>query len=101
MASDEVTAPTPTANPNVQGRKPFSSLNLSEPTLKALGEMGFTTMTAIQEESIPVGLTGKDILGAARTGSGKTLAFLVPAIENLRAANFKPRNGTFSGSRLR
>lgn len=89
----EVLAPTPVANPNVQGRKPFSSLNLSEPTLKALEDMGFSTMTAIQEESIPVGLTGKDILGAARTGSGKTLAFLIPAVENLRAANFKPRNG--------
>ncbi|TCD70057.1 ATP-dependent RNA helicase [Steccherinum ochraceum] len=90
----EILAPTPVANPNVQGRKPFSSLNLSEPTLKALADMGFSTMTAIQEESIPVGLTGKDILGAARTGSGKTLAFLIPAVENLRAANFKPRNGT-------
>lgn len=95
MAS-EALVPAPVANPNVQGRKPFSELSLSEPTLKALGEMGFSTMTAIQEQSIPVGLTGKDILGAARTGSGKTLAFLIPAIENLRAANFKPRNGTCS-----
>ncbi|THH26658.1 hypothetical protein EUX98_g7535 [Antrodiella citrinella] len=94
MASEEVAAPTPVADPNVSGRKPFSSVNLSEQTLSALKEMGFSTMTPIQEESIPVGLTGKDILGAARTGSGKTLAFLIPAVENLRTANFKPRNGT-------
>ncbi|RXW17900.1 hypothetical protein EST38_g7956 [Candolleomyces aberdarensis] len=56
--------------------------------------MGFTTMTQIQEKSIPVLLAGKDVLGAARTGSGKTLAFLIPAIELLHRLKFKPLNGT-------
>ena len=40
-------------------------------------------MTDIQAKSIPLGLKGHDILGAAKTGSGKTLAFLVPVLENL------------------
>ena len=74
-------------------RKPFSALHLSEPTAKALAEMGFTTMTPVQEKCIPSLLAGKDVLGAARTGSGKTLAFLVPAVELLHSMKFKPRNG--------
>lgn len=94
MAAEEVSAPAPVPNAdNAPGRKPFSELELSEPTNKALEEMGFNTMTEIQAKSIPALLTGKDVLGAARTGSGKTLAFLIPAIELLHRMKFKPRNG--------
>ncbi|KAL5535191.1 HAS1 [Sanghuangporus sanghuang] len=77
-----------------QDRQPFSTLELSEPTTKAIAEMGFTTMTPVQAKAIPPLLAGKDVLGAARTGSGKTLAFLVPAVELLHRLKFKPRNGT-------
>ncbi|KAK0614361.1 ATP-dependent RNA helicase has-1 [Immersiella caudata] len=72
----------------------FSELTLSEKTMKAIEEMGFTKMTEIQRRGIPPLLAGKDVLGAAKTGSGKTLAFLVPAIEILHSLRFKPRNGT-------
>ena len=91
----EASAPkaVPNENLNTEGRKPFSELELSEPTMKALEEMGFKTMTAIQEKAIPPLLAGKDVLGAARTGSGKTLAFLIPAVELLHRMKFKPRNG--------
>lgn len=51
-------------------------------------------MTEVQARSIAPALTGRDILGAAKTGSGKTLSFLIPAIELLSRAKFKPRNGT-------
>ena len=74
-------------------RKPFSTLDLSEPTTKALADMGFLTMTQVQEKCIPSLLAGKDVLGAARTGSGKTLAFLIPAVELLHRMKFKSRNG--------
>ena len=96
MSSEEVTAPTPTPNQNEdkQEGKPFSELELSEPTTRALKEMDKTHMTSIQEKSIPPLLAGKDVLGAARTGSGKTLAFLIPAVEMLHRLKFKPRNGT-------
>ncbi|XP_057723784.1 DEAD-box ATP-dependent RNA helicase 27-like [Arachis stenosperma] len=71
----------------------FSSLGLSEPTSKAIRDMGFSYMTQIQSRAIPHLLIGKDVLGAARTGSGKTLAFLVPAVELLYNVQFTPRNG--------
>ncbi|GLU13320.1 hypothetical protein SLE2022_299600 [Rubroshorea leprosula] len=72
----------------------FGSLGLSEPTFKAIKEMGFQHMTQIQARSIPPLMIGKDVLGAARTGSGKTLAFLIPAVELLYNVRFAPRNGT-------
>ena len=72
----------------------FQSLELSEPTKKAIDALGFTNMTQVQARSIPAAMTGRDILGAAKTGSGKTLAFLIPAIEMLSKLQFKPRNGT-------
>lgn len=97
---DDDTAPAlPSANgvslPTERDSVPqkFSDLELSEPTAKAIGDMGFETMTEIQQRGIPPALAGRDILGAAKTGSGKTLAFLIPAVEMLRALRFKPRNG--------
>lgn len=72
----------------------FEELNLSEKSMKAIKEMGFTKMTEIQRRGIPPSLTGRDVLGAAKTGSGKTLAFLIPVVEMLSSLRFKPRNGT-------
>ena len=77
-------------------RKPFTDLELSPPTMKGLEDMGFKTMTEVQERTIPHLLAGKDVLGAAKTGSGKTLAFLIPSIELLCRLKFKPRNGTYN-----
>ncbi|KAF9243810.1 DEAD-domain-containing protein [Melanogaster broomeanus] len=94
MAGETPDVPTVTPNEDVAGREPFSSLELSEPTNKALADMGFKTMTPVQAKAIPPLLAGKDVLGAARTGSGKTLAFLIPAVELLHRMKFKPRNGT-------
>ena len=93
---DGAPIPAPVPQENVDGRKPFSALELSEPTMKALEDMGFKTMTPVQAKSIPPLLAGKDVLGAARTGSGKTLAFLIPAVEMLHRMKFKPRNGECS-----
>ncbi|TDH68716.1 hypothetical protein CCR75_009175 [Bremia lactucae] len=72
----------------------FSSLPLSEPTRKALTDMGFSKMTKIQSKSIRPLLAGQDLLGAAKTGSGKTLSFLIPAIELLHKVRFTARKGT-------
>ncbi|KAJ6984595.1 DEAD-box ATP-dependent RNA helicase 51-like [Populus alba x Populus x berolinensis] len=77
----------------IMSTESFDSLGLSEPTRKAIQEIGFEYMTQIQARAIPPLLVGKNVLGAARTGSGKTLAFLIPAVELLYNVRFAPRNG--------
>lgn len=59
----------------------FNKLTTNEGILKALDLMEITTPTPIQEQSIPLALSGKDILAESKTGSGKTLAFGIPAVE--------------------
>ncbi len=61
----------------------FSDLPLSEELLRAVSEMGFEEPTAIQAESIPHLIEGRDLLGQAQTGTGKTCAFGIPLIENI------------------
>lgn len=72
----------------------WEDLGLSEPTMRAIKEMGFEKMLKVQKMCIPACLKGTDVLGAAKTGSGKTMTFLTPAVELLYKAKFKPRNGT-------
>lgn len=69
-------------------------MNLSEPTLKSLSQMKFSTCTPIQHKSIPHALNGRDILGAAKTGSGKTLSYMIPAAELLYKTSFTQMKGT-------
>ena len=59
----------------------FKDLQLIEPILKALETEGYSAPTPIQEQAIPVVLTGKDLLGCAQTGTGKTAAFAIPILQ--------------------
>ncbi|WP_029525642.1 DEAD/DEAH box helicase [Polaromonas glacialis] len=61
----------------------FSNLSLAEPLARAVAEMGYETMTPIQEQAIPVVLLGKDVMGAAQTGTGKTAAFTLPLLQRM------------------
>src|SRR5215204_5823885 len=61
----------------------FSNLQLAEPLARAVAEMGYETMTPIQEQAIPVVLSGQDVMGAAQTGTGKTAAFALPLLQRL------------------
>jgi superfamily II DNA/RNA helicase len=61
----------------------FSALNLAEPLQRAVAEMGYTAMTPIQAQAIPVVLQGRDVMGAAQTGTGKTAAFSLPLLQRL------------------
>ena len=63
----------------------FNDLNLIEPILRALNTEGYSTPTPIQEQSIPVALAGRDLLGCAQTGTGKTAAFAIPILQHLYA----------------
>src|SRR5688572_20612040 len=61
----------------------FSKLSLAEPLARAVAEMGYESMTPIQEQAIPVVLAGRDVMGAAQTGTGKTAAFSLPLLQRL------------------
>ena len=61
----------------------FSNLSLAEPLARAVAEMGYESMTPIQEQAIPVVLTGQDVMGAAQTGTRKTAAFSLPRLQRL------------------
>lgn len=59
----------------------FADFGFSQMTNANLARRGYVTPSPIQDQSIPVTMAGKDIIGLARTGSGKTAAFLLPLIQ--------------------
>jgi superfamily II DNA/RNA helicase len=61
----------------------FDELPLEGALLDAIGDMGFTTATPIQELAIPAILNGKDIIACAQTVTGKTAAFIIPILNEL------------------
>ncbi|TAL59870.1 MAG: DEAD/DEAH box helicase [Bacteroidetes bacterium] len=67
----------------------FSEFNLNKQLSEGLDSMGYENATPIQEQAIPIILSGKDMIGCAQTGTGKTAAFLLPILSKL-AANPSP-----------
>jgi ATP-dependent RNA helicase RhlE len=61
----------------------FATLGLSAGLLRALGERGHLTPTAIQAAALPPALAGRDVIGCAHTGSGKTAAFALALLQRL------------------
>ncbi len=55
--------------------------------LRAVRELGFEHMTPIQEQAIPLFMTGRDIIGQAQTGTGKTAAFGIPILQKINPEN--------------
>ncbi len=64
----------------------FHTLQFNRQLLKALQEVGYTTLTPIQQKVIPLILQGRDVLGVAQTGTGKTVAYLLPLLMHLKYA---------------
>nr|XP_023924020.1 putative DEAD-box ATP-dependent RNA helicase 29 isoform X1 [Quercus suber] len=62
----------------------FESLNLSPDVYRGIKRKGYKVPTPIQRKTMPIILSGSDVVAMARTGSGKTAAFLVPMLERLR-----------------
>ncbi|KAJ1934037.1 ATP-dependent RNA helicase dbp10, partial [Linderina pennispora] len=67
----------------------FQSMGLDPALFRAIMKKGFKVPTPIQRKTIPVVLSGRDVVGMARTGSGKTAAFLIPMIQHLKAHSVK------------
>src|ERR671917_638351 len=59
----------------------FADLGLSKPALEALAHLGYEHPTPIQEQTIPLLLQGRDVIGQAQTGTGKTAAFGLPMVD--------------------
>lgn len=65
----------------------FTELNLSDAILAAIEKAGFETPSPIQEQTIPLALEGKDVIGQAQTGTGKTAAFGLPTLNKIDVEN--------------
>ena len=61
----------------------FNELNLSAELLAEVDKAGFVEASPIQEQTIPLALEGKDVIGQAQTGTGKTAAFGLPTLEKI------------------
>lgn len=61
----------------------FQQFGLHADLLKALDRLGYHQPTPIQEQAIPIALTGRDLIGCAQTGTGKTAAFALPILNKL------------------
>lgn len=66
----------------------FTELNLEDSVLEALDAMNFIECTPVQEQTIPVILEGRDLIGVAQTGTGKTAAYLLPVINQLSKGGY-------------
>jgi ATP-dependent RNA helicase DeaD len=69
----------------------FRDLALSEPVLRALIDVGYESPSPIQAATIPVLLSGADMLGQAQTGTGKTAAFALPALTRIDLSQHEPQ----------
>ena len=61
----------------------FTDFALNTVLQENIAATGFTSPSAIQDQAIPIALTGRDVIGLANTGTGKTAAFLLPILEKL------------------
>lgn len=71
----------------------FSDLPLNNIILKALAKKNYDAPTLIQEKTIPLVLSKKDVIASAQTGTGKTAAYAIPIIEQLIDQQDSPKKG--------
>ena len=65
---------------------PFTSLPLAEALQAGVADAGFRRCTPIQEQALPLALSGRDVAGQAQTGTGKTAAYLLALYNRLHKA---------------
>ena len=83
VEADEQTEAADAAPGDHASSKTFQDLGVIDSLCEACDKMGFKTPTPIQEQAIPIALTGRDVIGLAETGSGKTAAFALPILQAL------------------
>ena len=85
-----MSAETP-ASPDDTPSIRFTDLDLPEPLLRALSDVGYESPSPIQAATIPPLLAGRDMIGQAQTGTGKTAAFALPILARIDPAQRKPQ----------
>lgn len=65
----------------------YEDAQIDERILRAVKELGFDEMTPIQEQAIPLFMSGRDMIGQAQTGTGKTAAFGIPILQKIDPEN--------------
>jgi ATP-dependent RNA helicase DeaD len=76
---------------SIENSASFRDLGLSDAMLLALADVGYESPSPIQAQTIPVLLSGKDMLGQAQTGTGKTAAFALPALTKIDLTRHEPQ----------
>jgi superfamily II DNA/RNA helicase len=69
----------------------FQDFGLADPIKRALLEENYHTPTPIQAQTIPLALSGRDVVGIAQTGTGKTAAFALPILNRLLENRIRPQ----------
>ena len=69
----------------------FQDFGLAEPISRALKEENYLTPTPIQAQTIPLAMTGRDVVGIAQTGTGKTAAFALPILHRILENRIRPQ----------
>lgn len=87
MTSSEVDASS-AASPDPHPTDPtFADLQIHPSVLRAVGDVGYESPSAIQAATIPAMLAGSDVVGLAQTGTGKTAAFAIPILSKIDASS--------------
>ena len=77
----------------------FENFEISEELKKAIKDMGFKKASFIQQETIPLILQGKDVIGQSQTGTGKTAAFGIPIVEMIKETDKEVQSIVLSPTR--
>jgi len=72
----------------------FQDFGLADPISRALHEENYVTPTPIQAQTIPIAITGRDVIGIAQTGTGKTASFALPILHRLLENRVRPQSKT-------
>jgi ATP-dependent RNA helicase DeaD len=78
-------------SPEINTPSAFAEFGLAAPVLQAVQDLGYETPSAIQAETIPYLLEGRDVLGQAQTGTGKTAAFALPLLSRIDLSKTGPQ----------
>jgi ATP-dependent RNA helicase DeaD len=65
----------------------FADLQIHPSVLRAIGDVGYESPSAIQAATIPAMMAGSDVVGLAQTGTGKTAAFAIPILSKIDTAS--------------